>query len=237
MNLSIVSIAFNGYGRFAGQWLAFVSGMNPKPKEVVILLGQNHGCKDIELLKGIYPEVKIINYSKKASFGKLRNIAIAKTTTEWVQFLSIDDKIEPDAIKTFRRALKQEPKADYICSKWYTIGLGLPLMPHNSPTPKELAERLSKGLGGGFIIPHSPFKRELWEKHKYKNSDLPNYDFLLHCVLNGAVFTKGDKPTTTYLRRPDSHARTTLKTIKRQANKEKRIMQTGVMEYYGLKRS
>lgn len=235
MNLSLVTIGFNGYGRFAPMWLALVSNMKPKPKEVIIVLGRKHGLKDVELLKDIYPKVKIIHYRKEATFGKLRNIAISHATSDWIQFLSIDDKIEPDAIKTFKRALEEQPDADYICAKWNTIGLGLPLQLHNSPLPIEMAERLKDGLKGGFVIPHSPFKRWIWEEHQYRNSDLPNYDFLLHAVLNGANFVRGDKPTTTYLRRPDSHARTTLLTIKKQANKQKRIMGEGIVKYYVYK--
>lgn len=231
MKISLVTIAFNGYGRFVGQFLAFVSNMNPKPTEVVVVLGKNHGCKDIELLQCIYPGVKIVQYKKKPTFGKLRNIGVSKTTSEWTWFVSVDDKPQPDAIKTFKKAIKDQD-ADYISAKWYTIGLGQPLKEHTSPTPDECYERLKNGKRMGFMIAHSPFKRWLWEKHPYKNSDLPNYDFILHCILNGGRFVKGDKPTTTYLRRSDSHARTKLLEIRKAANREKRKMQEGIMEYY-----
>lgn len=234
MEISLVSIAFNGYGRFVGQFLAFASNMSPKPSEVVIVLGEDHGCRDVELLKAIYPGVKIVEYNKAPSFGKLRNVAISKTSSEWTWFVSVDDKPEPDAIDTFKRALEE---ADYICAQWYTIGMGHPRKFHRSPSPEQMAELLSSGKRGGFVIPHSPFKRSLWEKHHYKNTDLPNYDFLLHCVLNGAKFVKGDKPTTTYLRRRDSHARTKLRAIKRQANLEKKKMQRGLLQYYEYKES
>lgn len=231
MNVSLVTIAFNGYGRFLGQFLAFASNLSPRPSEVVVVLGKNHGCQDLETLATIYPGVKIVEYKKRPTFGKLRNIGISKTTSEWTWFVSVDDKPMPDAIRTFKRALKYQD-ADYIAAQWYTIGLGLPLAKHTSPTPEESYERLKDGKKMGFMIAHSPFKRWLWEKHPYKNSDLPNYDFILHCILNGGRFVKADKPTTTYLRRPDSHARTTLKTIQRAANREKRKMQRGIVEYY-----
>lgn len=231
MDISIVTIAFNGYGRFIGQFLAYASSLSPKPKEVIVVLGEKHGLQDRALMESIYPGVKILEYKKKATFGKLRNIGISHTSSDWIWFVSVDDRPERDAIRTFKRARIGAP-ADYICAQWYTIGLGEGKEIHYSPTPEEMAVRLSNGEKGGFIIPHSPFKRKLWEKHQYKNSDLPNYDFLLHCVLNGAKFVKGDKPTTTYLRRPDSHARTKLKTIQKAANREKRKMQEGIIKYY-----
>src|SRR5690606_34991341 len=112
MNISLVTIAFNGYGRFLGQFLAFASNLSPKPKEVVVVLGKNHDCKDIELMQCIYPGVKIFEYKKKPTFGKLRNIGISKTSSEWTWFVSVDDKPMPDAIRTFKRALKGEPEAD-----------------------------------------------------------------------------------------------------------------------------
>lgn len=229
MDITLVTIAFNGYGRFLGQFLAYASNLSPKPKEVIIVLGKDHGCEDIELMELVYPGVKIIKYNKEPTFGKLRNIGIGKAETEWIWYIDIDDQPMPDAIETFSRV---SDNADYICSQWDTVGLGFPRVTHYSPTPKEMAERVASGTRGGFIVPHSPFKKELWEKSPYKDKDLSNYNFLLNCVLNGARFVKGDKPTTTYLRRSTSHARTTLLTIKDAARKQRRIMQRGMIEYY-----
>lgn len=231
MKISLVTIAFNGYGRFVGQWLAYAYALNPQPDEIIVVLGQNHDCVDLQSLKQIHPHVKFLEVRKRPSFGRLRNIGIKHTTTEWTWFVSVDDRVEPDAIKTFKRAIKDN-SADYICSQWNTIGLDKPLQPHKSPLPIELARHILNGGKGGFIIPHSPFKRWIWEKHPYKDSELPNYDFLLHAVLNGAEFVKSDKPTTTYLRRDDSHARTRLLEIKKQARMEKKIMEQGVVNHY-----
>jgi hypothetical protein len=234
MDISLVTIAFNGYGRFLGQFLAFASNLSPRPKEVVVVLGRDHGCMDIGLLECIYPGVKVVHYKKKPTFGKLRNIAISKTKSEWTWFVSVDDKPMPDAIRTFKRAVAESTEADYLCAQWYTIGLGEPLRRHRSPTPQESAERLSNGQRMGFIIAHSPFKRALWEKSPYKNSDLPNYDFVANCVVNGAVFAKAGKPTTTYLRRDASHARTTLLTgnVREKARAEKRRMEQTILRHY-----
>lgn len=232
MNVALVTIAFNGYGKFLNQWLAFVSSMDEIPSEVIVMLGQSHGVDDIDLLKSILPQVQIYEYKRKASFGKLRNLAIKKTTTDWVWFVSVDDKPHKDALETFREVAQDS--TDYICAQWNSIGLGNAQMLHSSPTPQELSQRLQNGEGGGFIIPHSPFKRWLWEAHPYKNTDLPNYDFLLHCVLNGAEFVKSNNPTTTYLRRKDSHARTKLKgKLLLQARQQKRKMQKGIQSHYG----
>jgi len=208
--------------------------MNPKPTEVVIVLGKDHNCEDIDLLYSIYPKVKIVEYNKKPTFGKLRNIAIKHTTADFTWFVSVDDKVMPDAIKTFRRALKDEPDADYICAEWHSIGLGTKLLSHKSPTPEMSAQRLRDGKRMGFIIAHSPFRRKLWEHTPFINSDLPNYTFVRDCIKQGAKFVQADKPTTTYLRRPDSHARAVLpkNNLRTRARKLKKDMEQTILEYY-----
>lgn len=233
MKIALTSIAYDGYGRFCGQFLAFVSNMKPRPSEVVIVLGKDHGCEDVELLNAIYPKVKIIIDNKKPSFGMLRNLAIKKTKSEWIWFVSIDDKPLRNAITIFERALEHED-ADYICAEWYTIGLGRPLEPHKSPTPEQSAKRLRNGQKMGFIIAHSPFKRTLWEQSKFINTDLPNYTFVRDCIRNGAKFTQADKPTTTYLRRSDSHARAVLPKngMRAKARELKRDMETEILKWY-----
>lgn len=232
MNISLITIAYNGYGRFIGQFLAFVSNMHIKPTEVIVVLGRNHGLLDKELMYCIYPDVKIIEYKKTPTFGTLRNIGISHASSDWCWFVSVDDKVEADAILTFEDALNSKRNADYICAQWYTIGLGKEKTLHKSPTPFQMAQLKLEGKKSGFVIPHSPFKKWLWEKHHYVETELPNYDFLLHCVLNGAKFVKADKATTTYLRRPDSHSKTRLLEIKKHANKQKRIMQEGIVNHY-----
>lgn len=234
MKIALTSIAFNGYGRFVPAFLAFASSMKPRPSEVVIVLGKDHGCQDLELLKSIYPKVRLVHYDKKPTFGRLRNVAIKKTKSEWTWFLSIDDKPHRDAIKTFRSALEKNPNADYICAEWYTIGLGKPLEPHKSPTPEQSAKRLRNGQKMGFIIAHSPFKRKLWEQSKFVNTDLPNYTFVRDCIINGANFVQADRPTTTYLRRSNSHARAVLPKggMRARARKVKRDMEKTILSYY-----
>lgn len=232
MNIAIVTIAFNGYGRFLPQWLAFVSSMTVRPTEIVVVLGKDHGCEDIELLKSLHPYATIIEHNKQASFGYLRNIAIANTTAEWTWLVSVDDKPISDAISTFN-AVKDN--ADYICSQYYVTEAGKRTIIRVSPTPAEMAVQLRNTGRAGFIVPHSPFKRWLWEKHEYKDSDLPNYDFVRHCVINGARFAKGYKPTTTYMRRHDSHSRTTLKRhdVMAEAVRERGKLEMTILEYYG----
>lgn len=233
MKISISTIAFNDYGQFLPQWLDAVRIVSPEPDEIVVVLGRNHNTPNLDHLKAKYPKAQFYEYEHKPTFGKLRNIGISKTSSEWVFFVSVDDIPVHDAIRTFKRAIKKEPDADYICAEW--IRLGKYSKRFKSPYPQEMAERMRNGERAGFIIPHSPFKRWLWEKHPYAETDLPNYDFVMHCMLNGANFIKGDKPTTIYKMRKESHSQSILKkdsAIRRQAFTEKNKFHKAILEKY-----
>ena len=158
-------------------------------------------------------------------------MGISKTKSEWTFFVSCDDTPEPDAIETFQRALENND-GDYICAQWYREGFYQGR--YYSPLPIEMADRMSRGKMAGFIIPHSPFRREFWEMNPYKQTDLPNYDFLKNCLLNGARFIKADKPTTIYKTREGSHSRTILKrhNIKIQARAEQNKLHNAIVGYY-----
>jgi len=231
VNISISTIAFKGYGKFLPQWLRAVSAMTPQPSEIVVTLGYKHNTPNLAQLKEDYPKVKFYELQERPSFGKLRNFGISHTVSEWVFFVSVDDTPEPDAIETFERALSGR-NGDYICAQYYREGF----CPgkYSSPLPVEMAENLKKGDYAGFIIPHSPFKRWLWEKHPYKETDLPNYDFVKNCFLSRARFIKADKPSTIYKTRPKSHSRTILKrnSIMVQARSEQSKFHNAILERY-----
>lgn len=230
LELSIVTGGYNGYGKYAKQWLTAVSKMNPKPKKAVIVLGKNHGCDDPESLRDIFKNLEIVYNDEVPNMGAIRNRAIEHTDTEWIMWLSIDDLVEKYAIRTFGKF----QEADYICAKWSRIGLDGKTTQHSSVTPYEAYKRMQNHKRGGFIVGHSPFKRWLWVKTPYDETDYPNSPFVLGCVRNGAKFIKADKPTTIYVKHADSHSKTILikPEEKRKAVKYKRQYEMGIRDYY-----
>lgn len=234
MKIGLVTIAYTSYGRFLPQWCRFIAAMNKKPTVVTAVLGRNHGltaddeARCLELL----PQLKIVRAEKvRPTMGRLRNVALKHTKTEWVMYISVDDMVLPHAIEEFE---KYEAVADYICIRWLTRGLGRQETEHISPLPVDMAKRRGKG----FVVAHSPFRRFLWEKTPYEPHDYPNQPFLASCVENGARFVQSARPCTVYLRRSDSHARTVLrgKNPKRgerqKAIRHKRDMEYRIVAYY-----
>lgn len=228
MNIGIASIAYGGYEKYIESFLKDIAKMKQQPRQVVIAVPK--GTKTSQYKD---PIVEFVKVAPPFNMGKMRNKAIEKLGTEWVWYVSVDDRPEPNAINIF----EWYEKSDYICAKWFSIGLGLHKRLHKSPTPQEYYKNITKGKKGGFIIAHSPFKKWLWDKQKYVETDYPNYDFLLKCVQSGAIFSKARLPTTTYKRRRDSHARTVLikPQEKRKAVREKIKLENGLRKYYASK--
>lgn len=230
MDIGVCSIAYSQYGKYVEPFLKSCNQMNPKPKQVTIVLGKDHGCKDIEALRLLFKNLVIVEDNGEPTMGRLRNLSVKNTPNEWILYCSVDDLIEKSAIRTF----KKFQEADYICAKWSRIGLDGKTTQHSSVTPYEAYKRIKEHHKGGFIVGHSPFKRWLWEKTPYEEHDYPNSPFVLGCVRNGAKFTKSDKPTTIYIKHADSHSRTTLllPEEKRKAIKYKRQYEMGIRDYY-----
>jgi hypothetical protein len=233
MDIAIVTGAFGGYGRWLVQWAGYVAALDPSPAEAVAVLGYRHGATsaDIRLAREILPGLRIVKASRLRHMGSVRNVAAAATHTEWVQWLSIDDGILPDAIAACERPAQ---RADWLCTGWLTRGLGQREMRHRSPLPAEMARR----RGRGFVIGHSPFRRWLWERSAYPAHNYPNAPFLAAAVEAGARFVRVSRPVTIYLRRPDSHSRTVLQgprrsmEEKRKAIMYKRDMRRRIVAYY-----
>lgn len=236
MNIGIVTIAYNGYGRFLKQWCQSIANLKEQPAAVTVLLGLKHGCEDVTECLELLPSLKVVYTNKDPNMGKYRNLAVSSTDTEWIMYLSIDDVIKPDAI----RILKQhEDTADYICITWASIATweDNPIeLTHYARTPKEIVLKYNTK---GFIVGHSPFRKSFWENNPYMEHDYPNAPFVAGLVEAGARFAKTTEPCTLYLRRLDSHAArlgrrksTLVRSEKAQANHWKRDMMHRLQKYY-----
>lgn len=206
MNIAVVTVAYNGYGKYADQWLGFIAESEKKPDHIVIALGPNHGLENHMDLVEKYKDMNVqfhLCESTKPLMGPMRNQAVNEVDTEWVMYLSIDDQLLPHAITEFE---KHEDEADYICISWESHATWKPWAPiafHQGKTPERLATEFE---GRGFIVAHSPWRKWLWDKEAYMDHDYPNAPFLAGCVKNGARFVHTDVPCTRYLQRLDSHA-------------------------------
>lgn len=240
MNITLVTVAYNGYGKFADQWLGFIAQSYIKPTKVIIALGHEHGLKDHMALIDKYKELDIQFHfceSVKPEMGPMRNAVVNEAETEWIQYLSIDDMLLPNAIGEFERV---QADADYICISWESKAMWKPHAPiayHEGKTPARLAKEFETR---GFIVGHSPFRKKFWDMTPYMNHDYPNAPFVAGCIKNHARFVSIEVPCTRYLQRKDSHAARLGRRGKAHAIEEerqkarywKKHLQDTMREYY-----
>lgn len=239
MDITIVTIAYNGYGKFVDRWLEWVAASNTLPAKVIVALGPKHGLKDHNALIDKYSQLNLQFHfceSTKPLMGSLRNQAVNEAETEWIMYLSVDDLLLPAAIDEFARL---EKEADYICISWESQAVwnkNAPTLFHQGKTPETLARKFGCK---GFIVAHSPFRKKFWLMERYMDHDYPNAPFISGCIRNGARFVKTDVPCTRYLRRQDSHAArlgrrrgSKVQSEKDQANHWKAEFQRTMREFY-----
>jgi len=240
MNIAIVTVAYKGYGKFADQWLGFINQSLIKPKKIIIALGQDHGLKDHNALLEKYKHLDLQFHfceNLKPLMGPMRNAAVNMAETEWVQYLSIDDQLLPNAIGEFESL---QDGADYICISWESQAQWKPLAPiayHLGKTPERLATEFETR---GFIVGHSPFRKKFWDMESYMNHDYPNAPFVAGMIKNGARFISTETACTRYLQRKDSHAarlgrrgkKFAVEGERQQARKWKKYLQDTMREHY-----
>lgn len=236
MNIGIVTVAYNGYGKFITAWLKSVSELKVRPNQVTIVLGEGHKAPPSQELLQMYDlPLLIVETKEKPTIGRMRNIAVRNTLTDWIQYISVDDLILPDALNHYQEV---QEGADVLCIQWLSEGLGQKQVLHSSPTPRQMYNTLRKRRSAGFLVAHSPFKRALWKARPFKEHNYPNYLFWADCLEQGAVFRRVNHPCTIYKRRPDSHARTVLiqPLEKKKARRTKRNWHNRIRRYYGKPR-
>lgn len=209
MNIGIVTIAYNGYGRFLPQWCQAIANLTIAPAQVTVVLGAKHGlsANDQAKCNALIPGIVWLNYRPPPKMGTLRNVAVKHTDTEWIQYLSADDVILPWAIEEYK---KLADDSDYIVIRWQSIKTWAheaPVTEHKSRLPVEMGTIYD---GRGFVNNQSPYRKWIWQKNPYMPHDYPNAPFLAGAVELGARFLRTERPCTVYLQRLDSHCGTNL---------------------------
>lgn len=210
MDIGIVAMFYNGYGRFVPELCESISLMTKKPTQVTLgAFGENHGLENtdcLNLLKDI-PVVKLIYYKDFKNMGSARNEVIKETPTEWIMYVDVDDIISQDAISEFE---KYEEVADAIAVSY------LEESDRNNSSqsivklsPVKLSAKDILNWRECFIVCSSPFRRCFWEGSPFLDDDeageYPNYPFWFSLARMGARFARTDKPCITYRYRHDGH--------------------------------
>lgn len=198
MNIGMVVVCYNGYGRFVPQLLKSIKGIK---QLTIVAMGKNHGLKKINTN---IEQLNVIYLKKMVSMGEARNVGIRATHAEWILYFSIDDILLPNAVKEIEKKqsksvvfLQLEERKEDRIRKHHTF----------LPNDERIVNWQRYYMIPGYVV----FKRGVWEQNPYIDSEFPNLPFIFQSYKAGYEFGKTDKICAAYIRRKDSHNRKMIK--------------------------
>lgn len=199
MNIGITAVIYNGYGKFLNKFLESIHRLDTPPAMVTIVLGKDHGVPS-----GIkWPtNLKVVYAEEEDNLGRLKNFAVLHTETEWILGMSIDDEVLPWAFKEFQKHSKD---ADIIVSKYLYMAENSICM-HPKISKEVLLSKDYYINGSNYMHGSTPFRRALWEKHNYHESDCFNTLFWMDCAVDNARFKHTNIPCLIYNKWDGSHS-------------------------------
>lgn len=219
MKISVITIAYGGYGRFIPQFIKCLEEQEVKPDEVVIVISEDHKAKIPESEIGF----KIVYAPKRASMGKLRNKAKDETHSEWTFYCDIDDYILPNAIKEIKETIEED--TDAVALKY--IGSQDRILRTYIPEIKENGDRYFKKFVNGLSkFGYIAVKKELAE---CEDTDYPNFPQIFWMAVLKAKFKETRNVCVKYNMWQGSHA-TRKEEFKK--NKPAEIIEGYAKQYY-----
>jgi len=206
MDIGIFSICYSGYGRFALRWCEAIARSAIQPTQVTIaLFGCEHGLTDeiSAKCKEVLPQLRIVHGGERTNMGEMRNVAVGETHTEWIQLVSIDDILLPNAIREFEKHDKED--VDVIACAYIEEMISGAERILEVPNTFDRAAILN--WRHYWLSPFSPFRRSLWEERPYADCEYPNYPFAFDLARDGVKFAVVDEPCVRYIRRARSHSK------------------------------
>lgn len=184
--MTIISIIYNGYGRFAKKWTECAKAQTVPADEIIIVLGKDHGVTEFE------DGVKYIHHGEKATMGFLRNLAVDEAKSDYILYFSIDDILLPNAIEEIKKVDK-----DLVALR-YRHG------DKTAHTP-EIKKELIPNWWTNYIGPagYVAFRKGL----RYEDTDFPNYPLLFSAYKKGYSFGVTENVCAVYIPRPGGHGR------------------------------
>jgi len=191
MDIGIVTICYNGYGKFAKKWAESMSQLSRNI--TIVAMGKDHGITDI-------PDWVNVIYSDKVTMGVARNIGVRATNAEWILYFSIDDLLKENIVYE----VKQGVRCADACF------LGLEIHKDGKVTDYEITLPSVSSINRWahkFIVPgYLIYRKSIWEQIPYVDTDYPNLPFIFQQLHNGVRFSKTKTVCAEYIRWEKSHS-------------------------------
>lgn len=209
MEITVFTIVYNGYGRYVSQWLDNIFYQTVKPKEIIIVLGENHGTPIEVIKKAELNNIKLIYEETARTMGYLCNLAIDKATSEWILRIDVDDKLLSNAI------MEIEKKTN----KYDVIGLLYKIQSIKNPTDTIYGSEIGNNYDwrkirlSGYIASKRIFQGKILY---YENHEIPNFPYIFLINSLGMRWGYTDNSCVIYTIQENSHSH-----IKTKAEKNK----------------
>ena len=198
MNLAIIGVATKGYGKFVKDWITSIINQTVAPKEIILVLGIDHGLdnKTLKLLKD--NKVKVIYEQNDLFLGELLNKAVEEITSEYCFRLDIDDEILPQCIAEIQNTINTYNNVS-------VVSLNFKVNNNIKTSPIIQLDKLhcwrKDFTESGYTVNKIKYNGE---KIYYDNTDFPNFPYLFKLASYGFKFMPTDGVCVEYKKREES---------------------------------
>ncbi len=149
------------YSRYVADWADSISAQTVQPDQVVIVDNRSDDPDTVrKAANRLGAELVVLD--RQVNWGRARNIAIARTSTVWVQHFDVDDTMYPHALEETFQVIADQPETDVVQWGW---DKDWGTRPHQRLyRPYDGTEILNVGPKAAGV---SPFRRALWEQAPY----------------------------------------------------------------------
>lgn len=227
-DITVYTIAYNGYGRFLKEWISHVKDQQTPADKIVIVLGKKHGAKITQLKEQLKGTQHMIIKSESDTMGTLRNEAIDQIDTNWMLYFSADDILLPNAVAQIKRkALSSDAVVlKYIEQKQS----GIMKTKYSALITMDTILQWKQTVIPGYIALKRSYKGKVMY---YEDIEIPNYPYLFLIAYLDLKQTVTDEECAIYLHRKDSHGDRAKKSKK--VNEFFKYIDNRAIYYFNLK--
>jgi len=237
LDVAIVTSLYGDYGKFLPAWTRSICQSNRKPSRVTVVISgptENDapGIWDkqcVPPLEAAGIPWRLATLPEHQSMGRARNVAVAITQAEWIQYLDVDDQNLPTCLDD---VAELAPAADVV-----SIGIKFGadrrrerdrMFPHVS------AKTLLAGRHGSTSL--SPYRRCLWVEQPYiESNDWVDGALWVGFAHLGARFVATKRPGAMYLARKDGHFASLSTADRAKAKEQLKSLQMDPEEFKNLR--
>lgn len=187
--LTTVVVINHNYGRFLREAVSSVLRQTRVPAALVVDdASSDESAAVLASLEAASPEVTVVRLWENIGLSRVRNLAAARATTEWIVFLDADDWLETAYVERAEAWLARSPDVDVLVPDMTLIrGQQRPRM-IKSHIPRDWHEL----LGRNTIVQTSVVRRDLVTRLGGYDPglDFEDWDFWTRALKGGARFAR-----------------------------------------------